>query len=115
MGEGAAYAVTVAVLLAIGGIHFATPRSIACRVDRVQFELRDLRTTIELFRLETGDKTACPSVRTLRARGMLRADAIDPWGNPYRIECRGRALRIATDGPDRRPSTDDDRVISSPY
>ena len=38
----------------------------------------------------------------------------DPWGRPFRYEATVEGYRLASDGPDGRPDTDDDLVARSP-
>lgn len=52
----------------------------------------------------------CPDVQDLVVGGYLDPafSGVDAWGKPFRIECRGAALAVRSDGPDGSPGTPDD-------
>jgi general secretion pathway protein G len=56
------------------------------------------------------DPALCPSVGDLVKDGVVDEDASpdDPWGTPFRVECDGDRVSVASDGPDRKKGTPDD-------
>lgn len=44
----------------------------------------------------------------VQSRKLEPSMAVDPWGEPYRIECHGDVPRAYSNGPDRTPGTADD-------
>lgn len=48
----------------------------------------------------------------MRNRYQMRESSMDSWGTRYRLEVRGREVRVISAGPDRTFGTEDDLVQS---
>lgn len=79
------------------------------RTNEARAVLDMLLRAVRLHVLE--HETLPASLEELVLQGTLENLPLDPWGRPYRlvvVDGAARAFRVASDGPDRRPGTDDD-------
>lgn len=55
-------------------------------------------------------RDGCPTFDDLQAGEILdpQAEANDPWGSAYVIQCDGADVRVTSAGPDRELGTEDD-------
>jgi plasmid stabilization system protein ParE len=79
-------------------------------------ELSTLRDALEAFRSERGfyvvAKDSVVLLDHLTPRYLKRVIRLDPWHNPYRYEGSAASYTLASDGPDRKPNTDDDVTLA---
>ena len=69
---------------------------------------RSLRTLYDQTRSRVGLGNACPTPEKLFRAGEVQKEELrDPWGQPYRIECKP-TIRVFSAGPDGRWKTGDD-------
>lgn len=72
-------------------------------------EVRSIETNCETFMLQRNGK--CPkSLQDLKAAGIIRSVAKDPWNSDWLITCPGEhgSVDVVSNGPDGAPNTDDD-------
>ena len=69
---------------------------------------RTIQVVVETWRED--HPNTCPSPARLKAAGELSPGSklTDPWGSPYRVECRSDGVHVFSAGPDREPGTADD-------
>jgi hypothetical protein len=79
------------------------------QVKTSHIDARAIRPLAALWRSDHG-RDECPTTERLRADGLLDSSSklTDAWGNRYVIVCEADETSVLSDGPDRRPNTDDD-------
>jgi len=73
---------------------------------RVQADLAELASEVELFAASTGEY---PS--SLEALGVAGRPLRDPWGHPYQIRRTEFGMSVISGGPDGRIGTADDLAV----
>jgi general secretion pathway protein G len=78
------------------------------RVDTAKLETKQILTAVNLWRADHPGE--CPSVAGLVNAGALQRSERpgDPWDGPYRVECSGDAVTVASRGKDQQWGTEDD-------
>src|SRR6266576_2425488 len=83
---------------------------------RARAELESIATALEAFRRERGSYLASKSQATLidnlNPRFLPRVIRVDPWHQPYEYEGTSTSFVLRSAGPDEKPNTADDVVIS---
>ena len=83
---------------------------------RAHAELESIATALEAFRREQGSYVASKSeaslIDHLNPRFLARIIRIDPWHQPYEYEGTRTSFVLRSAGPDEKPNTSDDVVIS---
>ena len=83
---------------------------------RARAELESMATALEAFRRERGSYVASKSqaalIDSLNPRFLPRVIRIDPWHQPYEYEGTSTSFVLRSAGPDEKPNTADDVVIS---
>lgn len=98
----------------------ATPSIAGAVVDELQSAKRDTATTEGKMlhgaaQMYLATQGACPtSVEALAEAKMIPKASGDPWGAGYAIACKdqGATLTITSHGPDGKPGTPDDVVVT---
>lgn len=98
----------------------ATPSIAGAVVDELQSAKRDTATTEGKMlhgaaQMYIATQGACPtSVEALAEAKMIPKASGDPWGAGYAIACKdqGATLTITSHGPDGKPGTPDDVVVT---
>jgi hypothetical protein len=83
---------------------------------RARAELESMATALEAFRRERGSyltsKSQAALVDNLNPRFLPRVIRVDPWHQPYEYEGTRTSFVLRSAGPDEKPNTADDVVIS---
>lgn len=84
---------------------------------RARAELENVATALESFRRERGfyvaAKDFAPLLDQLNPRYLKALVRFDPWHRPYKYEGTTALYTLRSDGPDGKPDTTDDLVVSS--
>jgi hypothetical protein len=81
-------------------------------------ELNEIAHALEAFRRERGffvvsDKQPV-LINHLSPHYLARVIRLDPWHNPYRYQGERDRFSVSSDGPDGKPNTPDDIVVTNP-
>lgn len=83
---------------------------------RARAELESIATALEAFRRERGSylqsKSEAALIDNLNPRFLGRIIRIDPWHQPYEYEGTPTSFVLRSVGPDEKPNTSDDVVVS---
>ena len=83
---------------------------------RARAELEAIATALESYRREhgvyVGAKSEAVLVDHLNPRYLARVIRIDPWHQPYEYEGGGSAFVLRSSGPDGKPNTVDDIILT---
>jgi hypothetical protein len=83
---------------------------------RAQAELESIATALEAFRRERGSylesKSEATLIDNLNPRFLARIIRVDPWHQPYEYEGTRTSFVLRSAGPDEKPNTSDDVVLS---
>lgn len=83
---------------------------------RARAELESIATALEAFRRERGaylaSKSQAALIDNLNPRFLSRVIRLDPWHQPYEYEGTPTSFVLRSAGPDAKPNTADDVVIS---
>ena len=83
---------------------------------RARAELESIATALEAFRRERGSylesKSEATLIDNLNPRFLSRVIRVDPWHQPYEYEGTRTSFVLRSAGPDEKPNTGDDVVIS---
>ena len=86
------------------------------KTSRAQAELETIATALEAFRRERGSylesKSEAALIDNLNPRFMARVIRVDPWHQPYEYEGTRTSFVLRSAGPDEKPNTPDDVVIT---
>ena len=84
---------------------------------RARAELESIATALEAFHRERGSylesKSEAALIDYLNPRFLGRAIRVDPWHQPYEYEGTRTGFVLRSPGPDEKPNTPDDVVVSS--
>ena len=84
---------------------------------RARAELESIATALESYRREHGSyvgaKSEAALVDHLSPRYLARVIRIDPWHQPYEYEGGGMAFVLRSSGPDGKPNTADDILLTN--
>lgn len=84
---------------------------------RARAELESMATALEAFRRERGSyltsKSQAALIDNLSPRFLPRVIRVDPWHQPYEYEGTGTSFVLRSAGPDEKPNTLDDVIVSS--
>jgi hypothetical protein len=83
---------------------------------RARAELESIATALEAFHRERGSyieaKNEAALIDTLNPRYLKTIVRVDPWHQPYQYEGTRTSFTLRSAGPDEKPNTADDVVIS---
>src|SRR6185436_2664568 len=83
---------------------------------RARAELESIATALEAFRRERGSylqsKSQAALIDNLNPRFLARIIRVDPWHQPYEYEGTRTSFVLRSIGPDEKPNTPDDIVLS---
>ena len=83
---------------------------------RARAELESIATALESFRRERGSylesKSEAALIDNLNPRYLARIIRVDPWHKPYEYEGERATYVLRSDGPDGKPNTADDIVLT---
>jgi Type II secretion system (T2SS), protein G len=83
---------------------------------RARAELESIATALDAFRRERGSylesKSEAALIDHLNPRFLARVIRIDPWNQPYEYEGTRTSFVLRSAGPDEKPNTADDVLIS---
>jgi hypothetical protein len=86
------------------------------KTSRAQAELETIATALEAFRRERGayleSKSEAALIDNLNPRFLARIIRVDPWHHPYEYEGTRTSFVLRSAGPDEKPNTPDDVVLS---
>ena len=83
---------------------------------RARAELESIATALEAFRRERGSylesKSEATLIDNLSPRFLKNIIRVDPWHQPYEYEGTRTSFVLRSAGPDEKPNTADDVVVS---
>jgi hypothetical protein len=83
---------------------------------RARAELESMATALEAYRRERGSyltsKSHAALIDNLNPRFLPRVIRVDPWNQPYEYEGTSASFVLRSAGPDEKPNTADDVVVS---
>ncbi len=83
---------------------------------RARAELESIATALESYRRERGSYVASKSsaalIDNLNPRYLARVIRVDPWHKPYEYEGERSTYVLRSDGPDGKPNTADDILVT---
>jgi len=86
------------------------------KTSRARAELESIATALESFRRERGSYVESTSeaalIDHLNPRFLPRIIRVDPWHQPYSYEGTRTSFVLRSAGPDEKPNTTDDVVLS---
>ncbi len=84
---------------------------------RARAELESIAAALESYRRDRGSylesKSSAALVDNLNPRYLARVIRIDPWHNPYEYEGERSSYVLRSDGPDGKPNTADDVIVTN--
>ena len=86
------------------------------KTSRARAELESIATALESYRREHGfylaSKTEAALIDSLNPRYLPSVIRIDPWHQPYQYEGTRGSFVLRSSGPDEKPNTADDVVVT---
>ena len=86
------------------------------KIARARAELESIATALESFRRERGfyleSKSEAALIDNLSPRYLSRVLRVDPWHQPYQYEGARTNYVLRSNGPDGKPDTPDDVIIT---
>ena len=86
------------------------------KTSRARAELESIATALESYRREHGfyleSKTEAALIDSLNPRYLPSVIRIDPWHQPYQYEGTRGSFVLRSKGPDEKPNTADDVVVT---
>jgi hypothetical protein len=86
------------------------------KTSRARAELESIATALESYRREHGfyleSKTEAALIDSLNPRYLPSIIRIDPWHQPYQYEGTRGSFVLRSSGPDEKPNTADDVVVT---
>lgn len=86
------------------------------KTSRARAELESIATALESYRREHGvyleSKTEAALIDSLNPRYLRSIIRIDPWHQPYQYEGTRGSFVLRSSGPDEKPHTADDVVVT---
>ena len=83
---------------------------------RARAELESIATALEAYRREHGGyleaKSEARLVDQLNPRYLARVVRVDPWHQPYESEVTRASFVLRSSGPDGKPNTTDDVIVT---
>jgi hypothetical protein len=80
--------------------------------------LESIATALESYRRERGaypeSKSSAALIDSLNPRYLATVIRIDPWHKPYEYEGERSTYLLRSDGPDGKPNTADDILVTRP-
>jgi len=79
------------------------------QVKTAALNARTIRNAVKQYWVSSTNPD-CPTFADLVKERALDEDSPrkDPWGSPWRIECADEQVSVGSDGPDKKPQTEDD-------
>ena len=86
------------------------------KTSRARAELESIATALESYRREHGfyleSKTEAALIDSLNPRYLPSIIRVDPWHQPYQYESTRGSFVLRSSGPDEKPNTADDVVVT---
>lgn len=86
------------------------------KTSRARAELESIATALESYRREHGfyleSKTEAALIDSLNPRYLPSIIRVDPWHQPYQYEGTRASFVLRSSGPDEKPNTADDVVVT---
>jgi len=86
------------------------------KTSRARAELESIATALESYRREHGfyleSKTEAALIDSLNPRYLPSVIRVDPWHQPYQYEGTRGSFVLRSSGPDEKPNTADDVVVT---
>ena len=86
------------------------------KTSRARAELESIATALESYRREHGfyleSKTEAALIDSLNPRYLPSVIRVDPWHQPYQYEGSRGSFVLRSSGPDEKPNTADDVVVT---
>jgi general secretion pathway protein G len=101
--------VAIIAMVAGGAAVFALPRYRDAQVNSATTWARTIRAAVQNWQATTNE-TACPTMSQLVQEKHLDpgASTVDPWGQPFTLNCTEDEVYVLSMGPDKKKGTKDD-------
>jgi len=99
----------IMALIAGSAVFLVFPQLAKARIDTAVLSAQTIKKAVELYKNIDG-ADGCPTVDDLvNSRKLEKGKTNDPWGTPYKIECKeGDEIRVSSSGKDKKDGTPDD-------
>jgi general secretion pathway protein G len=103
--------IVVAIMAMLGGSvgFYALQQYKKAERSTAEDDARNLRKAIELWQVQNSEST-CPTFGQLVSDKQINSDSrqVDPWGQEWIFTCSDDEIFVQSNGPDRKPGTQDD-------
>lgn len=101
--------IAIMALIAGSAVLLVFPALGRARIDTAVLSAQTVKKAVELYKNIDG-ADGCPTVDDLvNARKLEKGKTSDPWGTPYKIECKeADEIRVTSAGKDKKDGTPDD-------
>lgn len=101
--------VAIIAMIAGGVAVFAIPQFKKAQINSANTGARVIRGAVQTFQ-GTENDTSCPTVSQLVEKKYLDPgqSTVDPWGQPYGINCNDDEVVVTSNGPDKKKGSGDD-------
>jgi len=99
----------IMALIAGSAVFLVFPQLAKAKIDTAVLSAQTIKKAAELY-INIDGATNCPTVDDLvNAKKLEKGKTQDPWGSPFKIECKeGDEIRVLSAGKDRKEGTPDD-------
>lgn len=99
----------IMALIAGSAVFLVFPQLAKAKIDTAVLSAQTIKKAAELY-INIDGATNCPTVDDLvNAKKLEKGKTMDPWGSPYKIECKeGDEIRVISAGKDRKEGSADD-------
>jgi general secretion pathway protein G len=99
----------IMALIAGSAVFLVFPELAKAKVSTTVLSAQTIKKAVELYKNIDG-ADGCPTVDDLvNARKLEKGKTADPWGTPFKIECKeGDEIRVISAGKDKKDGTQDD-------
>jgi general secretion pathway protein G len=103
--------IVLAIMALISGsaVFLVFPELAKAKINTTVLSAQTIKKSVELYKNIDG-ADGCPTVDDLvNARKLEKGKTMDPWGSPYRIDCKENdEIRVTSLGKDKKEGTPDD-------
>ena len=99
----------IMALIAGSAVFLVFPQLAKAKIDTAVLSAGTIKKAAELY-INIDGAQNCPTVDDLvNAKKLEKGKTMDPWGSPYKIECKeGDEIRVISAGKDRKEGSADD-------
>lgn len=98
----------IMALIAGSAVFLVFPQLAKAKIDTTVLSAQTIKKAAQLY-IEIDGATNCPTVDDLvNAKKLEKGKTQDPWGSPFKIECKEGDINVLSAGKDRKEGTPDD-------